>query len=69
LTRKIEIATSVLEADESGHVDYFRHEMRVSNTSKINPAGHWWLTSVILVTQVAEIRRISVQSQYRQIVQ
>jgi hypothetical protein len=29
---------------------------------------HWWLTSVILATQEAEIRRIEVQSQPRQIV-
>jgi hypothetical protein len=27
-------------------------------------AGHWWLTPVILATQEAEIRRISVQSQH-----
>jgi hypothetical protein len=26
-------------------------------------AGHWWLTPVILATQEAKIRRISVQSQ------
>jgi hypothetical protein len=31
-------------------------------------AGHWWLTPVILTTQEAEIRRIVVQSQPRQIV-
>jgi hypothetical protein len=31
-------------------------------------AGHQWLTSVILATQKAEIRRITVQSQPRQIV-
>jgi hypothetical protein len=29
---------------------------------------HWWLTSVILATQQAEIRRITVQNQPRQIV-
>jgi hypothetical protein len=30
-------------------------------------AGHWWLTPVILATQEAEIRRISVRSQPGQI--
>jgi hypothetical protein len=28
-----------------------------------NGAGRWWLTSVILATQEAEIRKIAVQSQ------
>jgi hypothetical protein len=32
-------------------------------------ARHWWLTPVILATQEAEIRRIEVRSQPRQIVQ
>jgi hypothetical protein len=31
-------------------------------------AGHWWLTPIILAIQKAEIRRIAVQSQPRQIV-
>jgi hypothetical protein len=31
-------------------------------------AGHWWLTSIILAIHEAEIRRITVQSQCRQIV-
>jgi hypothetical protein len=31
-------------------------------------AGHWWLMSIILATQEAEIRRMVVQSQPRQIV-
>jgi hypothetical protein len=30
--------------------------------------GHWWLMPVVLATQQAEIRRITVQSQPRQIV-
>jgi hypothetical protein len=30
--------------------------------------GHWWLTPIILATQEAEIKRISVQSQLGQIV-
>jgi hypothetical protein len=29
---------------------------------------HWWLTPIILATQEAEIRRITVQSQPRQII-
>jgi hypothetical protein len=31
-------------------------------------ARHWWLTPIILATQKAEVRRIKVQSQPRQIV-
>jgi hypothetical protein len=31
-------------------------------------AEHWWLTPVILASEKAEIRRIAVQSQPRQIV-
>jgi hypothetical protein len=31
-------------------------------------AGCWWLTSIILATQEAEIRRLGVQSQTEQIV-
>jgi hypothetical protein len=36
--------------------------------SKLGCAGHHWLTPIILGTQEAEIRRIAVQSQSRQIV-
>jgi hypothetical protein len=32
------------------------------------PAGHWRLSPIILATQEAEIRKITVQSQPRQIV-
>jgi hypothetical protein len=35
--------------------------------TKISTAGHWWLTPTI-ITQEAEIRRITVESQLRQIV-
>jgi hypothetical protein len=35
---------------------------------KAKLARHWWFTPVILLTQEAEIRRIMVQSQPRQIV-
>jgi hypothetical protein len=31
-------------------------------------AWHWWLTPVILAIQEAEIRRIMVQSQLRQVI-
>jgi hypothetical protein len=31
-------------------------------------AGCWWLTSIILATQEAEMRRTEVQSQSRQVV-
>jgi hypothetical protein len=37
---------------------YLKHE---------KPAGHWWLTPIILATQEAEMR-IVVRSQYGQIV-
>jgi hypothetical protein len=39
-----------------------------SKIKKPLQAGHWWLTPVILATQEAEIRNITVQSQPRQIV-
>jgi hypothetical protein len=38
------------------------------NLRKKVTAGHRWLTPVILATQEAEIRRITVRSQPRQIV-
>jgi hypothetical protein len=31
-------------------------------------AGHWWLLPVILPTCEAEIRRVKVQGQFRQVV-
>jgi hypothetical protein len=42
------------------------HEMM--SHQNCNPTGHQWLTPVFLATQEAEIRRIMVQSQPRQIV-
>jgi hypothetical protein len=39
-----------------------------TRTKKIFVARPWWLTPVILATQQAEIRGITVQSQPRQIV-
>jgi hypothetical protein len=39
------------------------------NLQKVrNPAGPWWLTPIILATQEAENRKITVSSQPRQIV-
>jgi hypothetical protein len=38
------------------------------NIFKKSLVGHWWLTLVVLATEEAEIRRIAVQSQPRQIV-
>jgi hypothetical protein len=35
---------------------------------ELKEAGHWWLTFIILATQEAEVRRITVQSQPGQIV-
>jgi hypothetical protein len=40
----------------------------VKEQQKYSSTGHWWLTPVIPATQEAEIRRIEVQSQPRQIV-
>jgi hypothetical protein len=40
----------------------------ISYLKMFKEARHWWLTSVILATKEAEIRRIAVQSQARQIV-
>jgi hypothetical protein len=39
-----------------------------TKTKKQNPAGRWWLTPVILPTQEAEIKTITIQSHPRQIV-
>jgi hypothetical protein len=36
---------------------------RGRNTKRGGEAGHWWLTPVILDTQEAEIRTVTVQSQ------
>jgi hypothetical protein len=37
----------------------------VQTSKKLDEAGHGWLTPVILATQEAEIRRITIQSQAR----
>jgi hypothetical protein len=39
-----------------------------SNCKRQNTAEHWWLTLVILATGEAEIRRIAVRGEPRQIV-
>jgi hypothetical protein len=44
------------------------HHLLKGNKERKYLTGHWWLTPVILATQEAEIRRIMVQSQPRQIV-
>jgi hypothetical protein len=44
-----------------------RHESQPKKT-KLKQAGLWWLTPIMLATQEAEMRRIRVQSQHRQIV-
>jgi hypothetical protein len=35
-----------------------------ANIKKSGLTGHWWLTPVILATQEAEVRRITVQNQH-----
>jgi hypothetical protein len=53
------------------HISYIKlsfPRISFSLKDKILTAGHRWLTAVILATQKAEIRRIAVQSQTRQIV-
>jgi hypothetical protein len=46
----------------------FTFEKQYGLFKVLTSAGHWWLTPVILAIQEAEIRRITVLSQPRQIV-
>jgi hypothetical protein len=51
--------------------DSYKHTQGIieqHSLKKDNSAGRWWLTHVILTAQEGEIRRITVQSQSRQIV-
>jgi hypothetical protein len=50
---------------------YEQCKTKPASTNRKNHSAldrHWWLTSVILATPEAEIRRIVVQSQPREIV-
>jgi hypothetical protein len=41
---------------------------KITRAKWTGSAGHWWLTPITLATQEAQIRKIAVQSQPRQIV-
>jgi hypothetical protein len=47
---------------------YLLTDWKRNQTKPIASLGGWWLTLIILATQEAEIRRIVVQSQPREIV-
>jgi hypothetical protein len=62
---------TVLRRKTNKYIYIFNKYMKKCSTSlsiKKMPAGHWWLTPIILANQEADIRRIQIQSQPRQIV-
>jgi hypothetical protein len=42
--------------------------LKLSKKRRIEYAGFWWLTPVIIIIQEVEIRRIAVRSQHEQMV-